>query len=246
MTSLVRGLAYGVAGGVFGVAAGVRCVAETLVEAIGDDCEEKVLEGGAFSGDAEGPTLYERRARVDQVLAFFEMEHDRYKGYVQDADGLEALRVEYYNCVNAVEFQHELIAQLVEELLDLRRRIREPGLDPAARKEMCIRFANIRLDISDRKTKRFFKEKDRRAIHAKISPMIAEAKVQRLLEEQASASREAEETSAAGSRKADSSFTESEAWGTSMESHAGSNLSRRKKKYYSDDELAALLREKDQ
>jgi len=212
--------------------------------ALGGDDDEQKAPGGAFSGE-DGPTIYEQRTRVDQVLAFFELEHDRFSPYVQDVNRLEQLRIEYYNCVNATEFQDELISQLVEELLDLRRNVREPGMDVAARKEICIQLANIRLDIGDRKTKRFFKEKDRKALLQTISPLITEAKVQRLLEEQANASREAEETSAHALTDASHMRTETQACTSGMEAHETNNVSRRRRKYYSDEELTALLQEKD-
>lgn len=48
----------------------------------------------------------------------------RYSGYFEDSEKIEALRVEYCNCVNAIEFQNEMLAQLVEELLEMRRQLR--------------------------------------------------------------------------------------------------------------------------
>ncbi|CAE8741437.1 unnamed protein product, partial [Polarella glacialis] len=73
--------------------------------------------------DDEKP-IYEQRARLDQVLQFFDFEFEKYSGYFEDPQRLEHFRVEYYNCVNAVEFQDELIAQLVEALLALRSQLR--------------------------------------------------------------------------------------------------------------------------
>eukprot|EP00913_Durusdinium_trenchii_P007715 g7245.t1 len=51
--------------------------------------------------------------------------------------------------------------------------------------ELGIRLATLKLDLSDRKTKRFFKEKERKSLLETLTPAIAEAKMQRFLAEQA-------------------------------------------------------------
>lgn len=149
------------------------------------------------------------------------------------------MRIQYYNCVNAIEFQNEQLAQLVDELLELRSSLR--SAEPAQRKDMCIRLAHAKLDIGDRKNKRFFKEKDRRTLLETLSPLIAEVKMQRLLEEQESERREADIASAGSEAAA----LEAEVWGSEREAHQTGAKPRRRYRHYSDQELASLLREKD-
>mmetsp|Transcript_50234 Transcript_50234/g.160851 ORF Transcript_50234/g.160851 Transcript_50234/m.160851 type:complete len:245 (+) Transcript_50234:250-984(+) len=236
----VGGLVGSVAGGVVGVAGGVVSVAGGVVGGVAGGVKSVALYAVGASPKEAGedePTIYEQRVRVDQVLHFFECEYDRYAAFVQDADRLESLRVEYYNCVSAIDFQNEILAQLVDELLELRGCLR--SAEPVDRKDVCIRLAHTKLDIGDRKTKRFFKEKDRRALLETLSPLIAEAKMQRLLEEQAS-ERQETEIQSTGFSAADS-----EVRGSEMQAHQTSVTARKRYKHYSDQELASLLREKD-
>lgn len=242
-----------------GVASGVGNVV-TYVFAEEDDDERGY--------DDDEPNIYEQKAKVDQILFFFENEFDRHKAYFKDQEAIEEEKVEYYNCVNAVEFQNEVIAQLVGELLDLRAQLRGSltGRPPrtggpgsaatiaaaaSARKEALIRAAHIKLDIGERKSKRMFKEKDRRVAWQRLSPIIAEAKMQRFMEEQANAKREAEEEAAyqrrSGHREKANDRDSPVVQTSQMEAHqTSSGLSRRTKyKHYSDAELSALLGEKD-
>lgn len=258
------GIVGGVAHGVIGVAGGVvGAVGSAASYALGDDSDEE-----QDPSDENAPNIYEQRTRVDQILYFFEREHEHYAGYFKDAEELERLRVEYYNCINAIEFQNELIAQLVDEVLDLRLQLRCGKLDSpptggpgslaairaqgAARKELGVKLAHAKLDIGERKTKRMFKEKDRRALVGTLSPLLSDVKLQRLLEEQASAQREAEDvpsfqSAASKSRSLDRvPVVEAEVVGSACEANVtSSTMSRRRYKQYSDAELTALLRQKD-
>eukprot|EP00434_Breviolum_minutum_P034588 symbB.v1.2.030618.t1/scaffold3471.1/size56067/6 len=137
-----------------------------------------------------------------------------------------------------------MLAQLVEEVLQLRQQLRSGrvGVGDAvvnSRKELGIRVATLKLDISDRKTKRFFKEKERKALLEKLSPAIAEAKMQRFLAEQA------QEPGRPGVEGASAPAA------TKMEDRPvkdlepKSGVARRRYKHYSDAEIATLLREKD-
>mmetsp|Transcript_75407 Transcript_75407/g.140677 ORF Transcript_75407/g.140677 Transcript_75407/m.140677 type:complete len:254 (-) Transcript_75407:80-841(-) len=229
-------------GGVVGGAAGL--VRHVLTDEDEDDEED-------------GPNMFEQRARVDQVLHFFESEFHTYDGYIEDAERLEALRVEYYNCINAIEFQSEIIATQVEELLELRAQLRgDPSVrsNPVRLKEVGIMLASIKLDIGDRKNKRFFKEKERKELLEALSPLLADIKMRRLLSEQEAAKLEPEDTEqhfpaqAEAETAAPSSFESSErtqVWGSQTEVHQTTVKARRRYKHYSDAELASLLREKD-
>mmetsp|Transcript_48017 Transcript_48017/g.114125 ORF Transcript_48017/g.114125 Transcript_48017/m.114125 type:complete len:259 (+) Transcript_48017:91-867(+) len=234
-------------GGVVGGAAGL--VRHALVN---DDEDE----------DEDGPNMFEQRARVDQVLHFFEAEFFKYDGYIEDAERLEAMRVDYYNCINAIEFQNELLSTLVEDLLGLRAQLRgDPSIrsNPDQLKEIGIRLASIKLDIGDRKNKRFFKEKERKQLLEALSPVLADIKMRRLLAEQEAAQQQPEDTpdhlqsqaqesraaSPNESTDASSSMDSSQVWGSQAEIHQTTVKSRRRYKHYSDAELSSLLREKD-
>eukprot|EP00747_Dinoflagellata_sp_TGD_P212119 gnl/TRDRNA2_/TRDRNA2_85246_c0_seq1.p1 gnl/TRDRNA2_/TRDRNA2_85246_c0~~gnl/TRDRNA2_/TRDRNA2_85246_c0_seq1.p1 ORF type:complete len:262 (-),score=58.55 gnl/TRDRNA2_/TRDRNA2_85246_c0_seq1:84-830(-) len=247
MTAWIGGITRAVVGGTGRVVGGVVGAAQYVLG------EPYPLEE---SNPDDEPNIYEVRARVDQVLQFFEIEFDRYSPYVEDHARLESLRIEYYNCVNAIEFQCEIIAQLVEELLENRQLLREKVADIPQRKEICIKLAHTKLDISDRKNKRFFKEKERRQLHETLGPLLAEIKTRRFLEEQANAQKPVEDTStkvymeAAVSGKAASEFEQPDkAYATEMAAHQNACISRRdarrRYKHYTDEELSSLLHEKD-
>lgn len=208
-----------------GVVGGVRTVRDFVLD---------------LPGYEDEATIFEQRSRVDQVLNFFEREYDRYEAFVPDASRLEAQRIEYYNCVNAVEFQNELLAQLVDELLEIRAALRTSTV--AERKEMAIRLAHVKLDISDRKNKRRLKEKERLLLREALSPQIAEIKLARLLEEQECERRQAVD---AKLHWAGGAPGEAEVCSTQREAHQTVAHSRKRYKHYSDDEIASLLREKD-
>lgn len=227
--------------------------------------------------DEDGPNMYEQKASVDQILHFFECEYDKFAAFVEDATKLESHRVEYYNCVNAIEFQNELISQLVEEVLDLRTQLRSGNQQGAtgfgsraraaaenARKEIIVRLEHAKLDIGERRSKRRAKHREKQSIQLILSPLIGEAKLKRLLEEQASAQQTIEDvetkwkhcrseermSSTSRSRKS----TEKEmipneedtfVMSSTMEGRRSGTVSRRRMKHYSDAELSALLREKD-
>jgi len=230
-------------GGVVGGAAGI--VRHVLTDEDEDDEED-------------GPNMFEQRARVDQVLHFFESEYHKYDGYIEDVERLESMRVEYYNCVNAIEFQNEIIATQVDELLLLRAQLRgEPSVrsNPTLLKEIGIALASIKLDMGDRKNKRYFKEKERKQLLEALSPLLADIKMRRLLAEQEAAKLEPEDAEQHFPVQAEaaadaplSTFEGTEAnqvWGSQAEVHQTTVKSRRRYKHYSDAELASLLREKD-
>jgi len=250
----VRGVVGGVVGGVAGVAGGVVGVAGGVVGGVVGGARVATRYALGIPNQEtntldDEPNIYEQRTRVDQVLQFFELEYERHEGYVEDAKRLEGLRIEYYNCINAIEFQNELIAQLVDELLELRSSFRAASVPQ--RKEIRIRLEHARLDIGDRKNKRFFKEKERKNLLQTLSPLITEIKMGRLLDHQESEIRAAEDSrnSTAGrsdtGSKAQTDMASEEAWCTQMEAHQTSVKSRRRYKHYSDQELNALLRDTD-
>ncbi|CAE7640953.1 unnamed protein product [Symbiodinium sp. CCMP2592] len=162
----------------------------------------------------------------------------KFSGYFDDPQRMESMRVEYYNCINAIEFQSEVLSQLVEELLGLRGALRRGEALEMSKKDLSIRLANLKLDISDRKTKRFFKEKERRQLVETLSPAIAEAKTQRLLAEQAGSAVESTPMDAAPQS------AHMEATASDCGKHPSSGTRQRRYKHYSDKELASLLREK--
>jgi len=270
----VAGVVVGVAGAaVGGVSGGVVSIGRYIVGAEGDErpCYDPYVE--------DSKTIYEQKSRVDQILHFFETDHDRYVGYFKDLKKVESLRVAYYNCVSAIEFQNETLAQLVDEVLELRMQLRTGHFEgvpeqaavgfgsrarlaeESARKEVCVKLAHAKLDVGERRSKRRAKEKERRALADEVSPLISEAKLDRLLEEQVAEKRTAEDVTSSWrdsdgpSKVAPGAPTrgsgaereeESEVRSTQMEKNQSSaGLSRRKYKHYSDAELTALLREKD-
>ncbi|CAE7356691.1 unnamed protein product [Symbiodinium sp. CCMP2456] len=222
----VGGFVGGVFGGVFGgVIEGVRGVA----------CHSGDADKDAYDDE----NIFEQRAKLDQVLQFFELEYEKFSGYFDDPQRMESMRVEYYNCINAIEFQSEVLSQLVEELLGLRGALRRGEALEMSRKDLSIRLANLKLDISDRKTKRFFKEKERRQLLETLSPAIADAKTQRLLAEQAGSAVESTPMDAAPQS------AHMEATASDGGKHSSTGTRQRRYKHYSDKELASLLREKD-
>eukprot|EP00443_Scrippsiella_acuminata_P009508 CAMPEP_0115172704 /NCGR_PEP_ID=MMETSP0270-20121206/2952_1 /TAXON_ID=71861 /ORGANISM="Scrippsiella trochoidea, Strain CCMP3099" /LENGTH=284 /DNA_ID=CAMNT_0002585503 /DNA_START=35 /DNA_END=885 /DNA_ORIENTATION=- len=210
----IGGVVGGVAGAAGGVVGGVASIAGGVVGGVAGGVVSVAryalsAEEQDSSHNEDGPNIYEQKARVDQILHFFEAEEERYSAYFEDVDRLESLRVEYYNCVNAIEFQNELIAHLVDEVLELRRQLRGEVFEvksigfgsaalkaaDAARKESMVRLAHAKLDIGERRSKRRAKEKERLVLHGVLSPLISQAKLQRFLDEQVAEQRIAEDVS---------------------------------------------------
>lgn len=198
----------------------------------------------------EETTVFEAKTKVDQVLHFFENEFERYEGYAPDAAALERQRIEYYNYVDAIEFQSEQMAYLVDELLQLRERIRMRSrskefraLELTAMKEAAIRIAHIKLDIGERRSKRGAKEKARQVLLGTLSPLISEIKMQRMQDEAASAAIPEQPAGVTEPAHATSSCG-SQVWGGATEART-KTVSRRNRNYklYSDSELAAILRD---
>eukprot|EP00927_Polykrikos_kofoidii_P050370 TRINITY_DN44289_c0_g1_i1.p1 TRINITY_DN44289_c0_g1~~TRINITY_DN44289_c0_g1_i1.p1 ORF type:complete len:231 (-),score=59.81 TRINITY_DN44289_c0_g1_i1:88-780(-) len=180
---------------------------------------------------------YAELARVDQVLHFFEYEAAKLEGYISDepkefADELERKRQEYYNMVNSIEVQHQRIAGLVGDLLRARTEFKE-----RRRKELIVEIEQIKMDIGDCKTKRFFKDKQRREVYATLTPMITRVQTARLIAESEFNSAKAEVVS---------SPTPTEAVCTeesTSSSFGGSSVRRRGKQRFTDAELTRLLKE---
>merc|ERR1712232_1012089 len=126
---------------------------------------------------------YADLAKTDQVLHFFEYEASKVEGYINGepsgfAEIMEQKRQQYYNMVNSIEVQDQRISFLVGELLRLRAEFREKR-----RRELLAEIAGIKLDIGDCKTKRFFKNKERKEVHVDLVPMIARVQTARLIAE---------------------------------------------------------------
>eukprot|EP00435_Cladocopium_sp_Y103_P020923 s3255_g5.t1 len=231
----MSGLLGAVGGAVSGVGGFVGTVVTNVIGGVLEGARDVAYGTSQELCDADQEPIYEQRARVDQVLHFFDLEYEKYSGFFEDRERIESLRIEYCNCVNAIEFQNEMLAQLVDEVLQLRQLLRSGRVGDGdavvnSRKELGIRLANLKLDISDRKTKRFFKEKDRKNLLETLSPAIAGAKMQRFLAEQAEQ----------GSAPAATRMEER----PSIDPEPKSGGARRRYKHYSDAEIATLLREK--
>merc|ERR1712232_1176659 len=134
---------------------------------------------------------YADLAKTDQVLHFFEYEASKVEGYINGepsgfAEIMEQKRQQYYNMVNSIEVQDQRIIFLVNELLRFRAEFREHRT-----REKLVEIAQVKLDISDCKNKRFFKNKERREVHTELIPMISKVQTARLLAENAFNSAEA-------------------------------------------------------
>mmetsp|Transcript_118084 Transcript_118084/g.270901 ORF Transcript_118084/g.270901 Transcript_118084/m.270901 type:complete len:215 (-) Transcript_118084:3-647(-) len=179
-------------------------------------------------------------SKKDQILAFLEYDFERHAAYLKEAGDLrqkefEKLRVRYYNCINGIEFQNEQIGVAVNELLECREalRLNEPTTKHARleRRELLMRVEHVKLDISDRKSKRYFKQKERREVASQIVPVISDLKMKRFLDSEAASSRVEEMEPVPA---------------TAMTVSSPVGMRQRKGKAYSDEELAFLLKQKDE
>uniref|UniRef100_A0A7S3UMK2 Uncharacterized protein n=1 Tax=Oxyrrhis marina TaxID=2969 RepID=A0A7S3UMK2_OXYMA len=192
------------------------------------------------SSAVEEDDPYETISKKDQILAFLEYDFERHAAYLKE-DGearqkdFEKLRVQYYNCINGIEFQNEQIAVAVNELLECREALRknEPVTKEARveRRELLMRVEHVKLDISDRKSKRYFKQKERREVASQIVPIISDLKMKRFLDSEAANSRVEEMEPVPA---------------TLMAGPPTVGMRQRKGKAYSDEELAFLLKQKDE
>lgn len=183
--------------------------------------------------DDRDSNIFENLARVDQVLYFFEFEFEKHMDFLLDEVELERSRVQYYNCVNAVGFQNEQLAYLVDELLSLRQTLKRCR----GGKHEQVRMEHVKLDISDRRDTRRRKEKERLSLAEAIRPLIAEVKMNRFLEKERSRLQDAKEAD-------DPSPTSTRELGDGLLEQAFGGVGLRQK-YYSDSELQGLIRDSD-
>jgi hypothetical protein len=234
-----------------------------FAETDGADDPEKELHSAFFGELVEKCTdeidPYAHLTPTDQVLAYFEYEHDDTIGFVDKDSGLaeriESQRKVYYNMINGIETQNTKISIAVEELLAARKELRyaRETYQEHRAKTAQSKVANLKLDIGDCKSKRYFKEKERRECYEAIKPMVAEAQLAKFLTKQAEQNTEgASAPMESGSLPKDKSNGSTGAAeqrnSVSLTEGGGVNLRRRKpvgtsKKIYSDAELTALLKE---
>lgn len=144
------------------------------------------------------------RGDVDQIVAFFEREYygheerfSRFLGTTGDADAFEAQRIAYFNLTSCIDHQNEQICYLLEELRAKRAEFKQLLLDaPSTRrlgrltaaavmevqsapatKALTNSIEVLKMDITDRKNTRFFKERERQDAAGPLSKMISEIKL---------------------------------------------------------------------
>eukprot|EP00930_Biecheleria_cincta_P102352 TRINITY_DN94063_c0_g1_i1.p1 TRINITY_DN94063_c0_g1~~TRINITY_DN94063_c0_g1_i1.p1 ORF type:complete len:232 (+),score=61.36 TRINITY_DN94063_c0_g1_i1:38-733(+) len=215
---------------------------ENLVSDDGEDPDVTLAKLFEDAEDDEDP--YAELARTDQVLHFFEYEVQKHEGYIKDegagfSETLENKRQKYYNMVNSIELQEQRITFLVSELLRLRKEFRAQGPErptPARRKEILGEVEQVKLDIGDSKNKRFFKNKERKEIHAELSPMISQVQTARLLAENSFENAKATLTETSESNL----VTETSHHTTTARKRGGGG---RQLQRYSDEELKRILKD---
>jgi hypothetical protein len=160
------------------------------------------LEGEAGAG-RDGNTGSER-GDVDQIVAFFEREYygheerfSRFLGTTGDAEAFETQRIAYFNLTSCIDHQNEQICYLLEELRAKRAEFKQLLLDaPSTRrlgrltaaavmevqsalatKALTQSIEVLKMDITDRKNTRFFKERERQDAAGPLSKLISEIKL---------------------------------------------------------------------
>mmetsp|Transcript_47771 Transcript_47771/g.119497 ORF Transcript_47771/g.119497 Transcript_47771/m.119497 type:complete len:155 (-) Transcript_47771:1377-1841(-) len=88
----------------------------------------------------------------------------------QERQQLDHMGVSYTNCVNAVDFQNEQLGYLLKQLQGLR----------VGGRAKRVEIEHIKLDIGDRKNKRYHKEKERQGLLPQLATTIAQVKMRRL------------------------------------------------------------------
>lgn len=149
-------------------------------------------------GDGSG------RGEVDQIVAFFEREYDvdegrfsRFLGTADDAAAFEAQRIAYFNLTSCLDHQNEQICYLLEELREKRAEFMQL-LDSApstqrlgritatavmevqskpATKALMTSIEVLKMDITDRKNTRYFKERERQEAVGPLSKLISDIKL---------------------------------------------------------------------
>lgn len=131
-----------------------------------------------------------------------------------DFTELNTLATRYLNTLTKIEFQNDRIADLVEELVAQRAR------GPAGLREV----RRIKLDLSDRKSRRFFLQKERSECAAPLSVIINRVQLARVAANAEAAAAVVQPTAEPGK--------------------AGRVTAvRRRKKRFTDDELSAILKD---
>jgi hypothetical protein len=161
------------------------------------------LAGSPAGSDEDGARGSER-GDVDQIVAFFEREYDgheerfgRFLGTAEDAKVFEAQRIVYFNLTTCIDHQNEQIFHLLEELRAKRAQFKQLLLDaPSTRrlgrltaaavmevqskpatKALITSIEVLKMDITDRKNTRFFKERERQEAAGPLSKLISEIKL---------------------------------------------------------------------
>lgn len=159
---------------------------------------------GEVEENSEDPVKSSERGDVDQIVAFFEREYDghedrfgRFLGDGDDAKALEAQRVVYFNLTTCIDHQNEQICYLLEELREKRAEFKQMLLDAQSTQRIgrvtaaavleiqskpatqaLIRSIEVlKMDITDRKNTRFFKERERQEAAGPLSKLISEIKL---------------------------------------------------------------------
>eukprot|EP01134_Creolimax_fragrantissima_P002605 CFRG2605T1 len=119
----------------------------------------------------------------DQILQFFEVDAAQihFANFLSydEAIELEEKRIEYYNHVNAVDFHNELLAQLLlHDLPDMKQRLLNAYKtgDTEAEKLARISLAQCKLDVSERKSSRNRRERQRLECTTALSRLINDVK----------------------------------------------------------------------
>ncbi len=144
------------------------------------------------------------RGDVDQIVAFFEREYDgheerfgRFLGTAEDAKAFEAQRIVYFNLTTCIDHQNDQIFHLLEELRAKRAEFKQMLLDAPsthrlgrltaaavmevqsmpATKALLTSIEVLKMDITDRKNTRYFKERERQEAAGPLSKLISEIKL---------------------------------------------------------------------
>ena len=244
-----------------------------------------VAETAEQQQDDDAESTEEGRGQTDQIVAFFEREYDgreeAFAPFVDDADALDALRTSYFNCTTCIDHQDDQIVHLLTELQAKRRHFKELLLrSPSAlrlgrvtaqavmeinamegSKALLREIEVLKMDVTDRKTTRFFKEKERQEAVTPLAQMISEIKLREYVRRSAAAGQADERQDdddgsawgAPASKKDDGESTSADGNddARAVEGQAGSPRAgisadsvRRRRKRYTDAEINSLLKEK--
>eukprot|EP01043_Picozoa_sp_COSAG02_P011118 COSAG02_NODE_405_length_23022_cov_14.617764_2_plen_269_part_00 len=160
----------------------------------------------APAGAEEEGARGSERGDVDQIVAFFEREYDgheehfgRFLGTAEDAKAFESQRTVYFNLTTCIDHQNEQIFHLLEELQAKRAEFRQLLLDAPstqrlgrltaaavmevqsmpATKVLLTSIEVLKMDITDRKNTRYFKERERQEAAGPLSKLISGIKLRK-------------------------------------------------------------------